>query len=75
MVKPFTEKEFADYFASEKCLCDGSKAATAMICERCRDLLRDRQPALLHIIENGSPETVRQGLAEWRDVLKMAAQK
>lgn len=68
-VKPMTEDQFAVYFASEQCLCAGPKASTALICEACRDILRDNQPALLHVIETGSPETVRQALAEWIDLI------
>jgi hypothetical protein len=72
-VKPMNERDFEAYFIGEKCLCGGSKASTALICETCRDLLRDLQPALLHVIENGSPETVKQGLAELLDCYRYAA--
>jgi hypothetical protein len=72
-VKPMNERDFEVYFVGEKCLCRGVKARTALICEICRDRLRDHQPALLHVIENGSPETVKQGLAELLDCYRHVA--
>jgi hypothetical protein len=72
-VKPMNKRDFEVYFVGEKCLCGGAKASTALICETCRDLLRDLQPALLHVLENGSPETVKQGLAELLDCYRHAA--
>lgn len=73
MVKALDEDAFTVYYHElEGCMCGAYKPRDSAMCEGCRQHLRDTQPALLHVIENGTGDPLLQAMGEFRELVRGA---
>lgn len=72
MAKAWHPDHFLRYYVQGKCICGGEKPLDSAMCNGCRDHLRIGQPALLHVIENGTGDPVLQAMGEFSELVRSA---
>lgn len=71
MENAWKPEEVAEYYHAETaCVCFAEKSLDSAMCDDCRQSLRETQPALLHVIENGSGDPLFQGMAEFQNLVR-----
>jgi hypothetical protein len=70
MPKPWKREYFESYYhETNVCVCLALKQFDAAMCAGCRDWLQANQPALLHIIQNGTGSSILQGMSEFAEII------
>jgi hypothetical protein len=72
MAKPMEVSHFNGYYQHTHCICGADKPENSSMCGGCWRMLEENMPALLHVIQNGTGDSLLQAMGEFREIVRGA---